>query len=1036
MLSLSQIIGVMVTILPSALGCPFHCNTSKCGGTIKVVVFPFLHGNKYIAGGEIPSVNLSSRNITSFLPGAFDCWQFGGPPDFPYGILLDNNPLGIPSLLATMNPGLASMVGAEFVSLANCSIRNITASDIRTLFSLADATRPMAFTGNIALRLPYNNLTQLPERALNGLNGSSLKLDLSHNHITGISNSFFFGALVTSLSVSFNNNWISTLQPRILNGFEGDALTVEMSNNFVQELPADLFGGLTLSTRYLTWAMTNNTMLSASSIFGEHFVIDGSVMLDLGHNSLQAYHLSAIVSSWRNANGGLTLNLTHNALSELPDETFYSVVSLSTFTLDATHNPVRTVKANFFSAASNLQFVTIDISFTTGLKNLTVEDLSFVAVDNPSFVNDGSLSFIAKSAGVTARDIVAFNQFLQPSRCSSNLTTAVYACVGGCPSCALALDWSSNNITLLQSGALAQAYVSNLTLKDNDMNFIAGDAFNYTFSLKILDLSNNQLSFISTSLQDNTPALQSLRVRNNSILAIAAHRNGIVEDNAATENPLLCSAYGPSMMNCVCTNNMTFGIHCGYARCSASCPSGLVWNSTSCSDAPFSSCVNVTTVMGRQYYAENIGAFLPVTNCRTAFPSATGYHQAYQFGTFTASTDRLCSICSTCPAGFSTSPCTATTDSKCTKENQLSPGDISAIVMAIVLVIVAGSMVATYLYTTKKRELGVTKSYLQLTEKLLGEEKEEKNRYSKAWSIAEQDLTFGEILGVGGFGRVYRGTWGHIPVAIKVLLHPVSFMRSVRHPHILTFFGAGQLAANWGGMESDSSHAFLVTELMSRGSLKSLLRDHSVPLRWAERLQFAVDAAVGMRYLHDIGTVHRDLKADNCFVDAKMRVKIADFGTGRFATDRTVDEKRSSHREDWALTSDRGRTLSKGVGSLLFMAPEVLRGDRITTIMAPKLDVYSYAILLFEIWTREVPWGEIEECGVHFPLKLQELTTAGQRPVLPVPCQSAPAGFEALMQACWVGDPAKRPTFAAIVLSISAIRESLHPHNYATDTKL
>jgi serine/threonine protein kinase len=76
-------------------------------------------------------------------------------------------------------------------------------------------------------------------------------------------------------------------------------------------------------------------------------------------------------------------------------------------------------------------------------------------------------------------------------------------------------------------------------------------------------------------------------------------------------------------------------------------------------------------------------------------------------------------------------------------------------------------------------------------------------------------------------------------------------MRSVRHPHCLTFYGAG--------VNSDDQ-AYLVTELMVNGSLKYILRDRTKPLLWSLRIQIAADIAAGMRYLHEIGTVHRDLK--------------------------------------------------------------------------------------------------------------------------------------------------------------------------------
>lgn len=51
---------------------------------------------------------------------------------------------------------------------------------------------------------------------------------------------------------------------------------------------------------------------------------------------------------------------------------------------------------------------------------------------------------------------------------------------------------------------------------------------------------------------------------------------------------------------------------------------------------------------------------------------------------------------------------------------------------------------------------------------------EENTRMEQAWSIAENHLTFGQVIGEGASGRVFRGTWGHIPVAIKVLLRPLN----------------------------------------------------------------------------------------------------------------------------------------------------------------------------------------------------------------------------------------------------------------------
>jgi serine/threonine protein kinase len=142
----------------------------------------------------------------------------------------------------------------------------------------------------------------------------------------------------------------------------------------------------------------------------------------------------------------------------------------------------------------------------------------------------------------------------------------------------------------------------------------------------------------------------------------------------------------------------------------------------------------------------------------------------------------------------------------------------------------------------------------------------------------------------------------------------------------------------------------------------------------------ASDIARGMEYLHSKKAVHRgkqtfptfvdlqmceycfrstqiqlmprtDLKADNCFVGDgdELRVKVADFGTGRIAasilerrqstssTSVAAEELPALHQSARERTS---RTLSRGVGTLLWMPPEALQASHITQDLAFTLDVY------------------------------------------------------------------------------------------------
>lgn len=134
-----------------------------------------------------------------------------------------------------------------------------------------------------------------------------------------------------------------------------------------------------------------------------------------------------------------------------------------------------------------------------------------------------------------------------------------------------------------------------------------------------------------------------------------------------------------------------------------------------------------------------------------------------QFADRDPTSDRQCSICSMCPSGFHTTVCSPTTDSKCTKADTIAPAEIVAIVLSVLLVLLVGVLVSGYFYIVSQKsqkKLGATQSYLELTESLLGTEREEKERMGQAWSIDESDLTFGPVIGVGAFGRVFSGTWG------------------------------------------------------------------------------------------------------------------------------------------------------------------------------------------------------------------------------------------------------------------------------------
>src|SRR5438067_56332 len=131
------------------------------------------------------------------------------------------------------------------------------------------------------------------------------------------------------------------------------------------------------------------------------------------------------------------------------------------------------------------------------------------------------------------------------------------------------------------------------------------------------------------------------------------------------------------------------------------------------------------------------------------------------------------------------------------------------------------------------------------------------------------------------------------PVAVKVL-HPRlagddEFQERFRleavaaarlaHPNIVSTFDTG----------IDGGVAYIVMELVAGRTLRELLRTEG-PLPVSRSVAIAAAAADALDYAHRAGTVHRDVKPGNILVGDDGRVKVADFGIAKAATDRDLTQ--------------------------------------------------------------------------------------------------------------------------------------------------
>jgi serine/threonine protein kinase len=202
-------------------------------------------------------------------------------------------------------------------------------------------------------------------------------------------------------------------------------------------------------------------------------------------------------------------------------------------------------------------------------------------------------------------------------------------------------------------------------------------------------------------------------------------------------------------------------------------------------------------------------------------------------------------------------------------------------------------------------------------------------------------------LGEGATGRVYRA-WDHRlerRVAIKIM-NPNSALNSVawgwllrearlasglNHPCICTVYDVGE----------EDGKAYIVMEYIEGFPLSRLLAPSGLPRALVTHYGRCVASA--LTHAHERGIIHRDIKPDNIMINAQGDLRILDFGLAKRLPG--ISQLRATTR-----SSSQGTRV--GAGTIPYMAPEVLRGQR----SGVWSDIWSVGVLLFEMATGRLPF--------------------------------------------------------------------------------
>ena len=191
----------------------------------------------------------------------------------------------------------------------------------------------------------------------------------------------------------------------------------------------------------------------------------------------------------------------------------------------------------------------------------------------------------------------------------------------------------------------------------------------------------------------------------------------------------------------------------------------------------------------------------------------------------------------------------------------------------------------------------------------------------------------------------------------------------------------------------------IIQEFIEGGTLYELLTSPQ-PMTTDTRLAFALDIARGMAYLRWAlpPIIHRDLKSLNLLVAAgppghPLTVELTDFGLAR--------SKQTMMGETAKMTQ---------VGTPYWTAPEIF--DDAT--YNETADVYSFAMVLYEIWARKLPWQGLQPVQVAL-----KVVNERARPPVPAAMDTEECfGISALMSECWGHEPSRRPTFVQCVMRL------------------
>ncbi|KAG6386543.1 hypothetical protein SASPL_151709 [Salvia splendens] len=349
--------------------------------------------------------------------------------------------------------------------------------------------------------------------------------------------------------------------------------------------------------------------------------------------------------------------------------------------------------------------------------------------------------------------------------------------------------------------------------------------------------------------------------------------------------------------------------------------------------------------------------------------------------------------------------------------SSLSEGAVAGIAVVAVVAVVAAALLVSWIWWRKSGSFDEEDDDIEDWEM---EYWPHKYSYEEL-TVATKGFSSEQLLGSGGFGRVYRATLAgnDADMAVKCVSHDskqglrefmaeISSIGRLQHKNLVQLKG-------WCRKKNE---LMLVYDFMPNGSLNNwIFHNPRKLLGWEGRKLVLADVAEGLSYLHhgwDQVVVHRDIKSSNVLLDGDLRGRVGDFGLAKLYTHGQVP------------------STTRVVGTLGYLAPEV------ATLASPTAasDVYSFGVVVLEVacGRKPIEMGveDEEELLIDWVrrryLEGRILEVADAR----IEGEYGAGEMEAVLKlglSCCHPDPGRRPTMKEVTAVLLGERTEMEPRD-------